>query len=462
VSIAFQVFGDGPRDLVVAPGFMSHLDLQWTVPSFAEFAERLAAFSRVIIFDKRGTGLSDPAPGADRFDTRMDDVRAVMDAAASESASLLGMSEGGPLAALFAATFPHRVERLVLFGTFARGSIIEEATFARLAEAVRNWGQGLTADIFSAQVSPLRRRVAGMMERASASPSMARALLAAIAEADVSAVLPSLHVPTLVVHRAGDPFAPASWSDEIADLVPSAARLELDGDEHVPWLGDVSSIAAAVERFVAGRTVRPEGRRILATVMFTDIVSSTEKAAALGDMAWRSLLDRHNAVVRDEIAGHDGEEVKFTGDGFLLRFQSPARAIDCARRLVRRLEEIDIAIRVGIHTGEAEMIDDRELAGVAVHIAARIMALARPGEILVSGTVKDLVVGSPHTFVERGSHQLKGAPGSWTLYSVADAERIVIDITGPQLRMGDRLSVFLARQAPHAVRAVAQSLLPDQ
>lgn len=459
VSIAYQVFGGGSRDLVVAPGFMSHLDLQWTVPSFAEFAERLASFSRVIIFDKRGTGLSDPAPGADRFDTRMDDVRAVMDAAGSDSASLLGMSEGGPLAALFAASFPRRVQHLILFGTFPRGSIIDSDVMGRLEEAVRNWGQGRTADVFSSLASPLRRRVAGMMERASASPSMARALLAAVAEVDVTPILPAIDVPTLIVHRRDDPFARAGWSDEIESLVHNATRLELDGDEHIPWLGDVSTVTTAVERFVTGNTARPKGRRILATVLFTDIVGSTEKAASLGDLAWRSLLDRHNSLVRDEVDGHGGEEVKFTGDGFLLRFDTPARAIDCARRLVRRLDDIGLEVRIGIHTGEAEIIDDHELAGVAVHIAARIMALADPGEILVSSTVKDLEVGSPYTFLERGSHELKGAPGSWSLYSVSDTDRIVVDITAPEPRIGDRLTVLLARQAPQTVRAVAHSVL---
>ena len=454
-SVAYQVLGDGPVDLVLAPGFVSHLDLQWTIPTYAEFIERLTSFARVLIFDKRGTGLSDPTPGAERFDSRMEDIRAVMDAAGSERATLIGMSEGGPLAMLFAASAPERVESLILYGTFPGGWALGDDTLMRFQEAVDHWGEGRTADIFSNSSDTIRRRLGGLFERVSASPSMASALIESIKRVDVTPVLSMLTVPTLVLHRRDDPFAASEWSEYLSKRIPNASLHLLEGDEHVPWFGDVAELAAAVERFVTGGSSHPIKRRSLLSVLFTDIVGSTEMAARLGDAGWRQTLDRHNLVIRAELARAGGREIKMTGDGVLAVFPSPTRAIDCARSAIGRLAELGIEIRSGVHTGEIEEMEDGDVGGVAVHMAARVMAAAGPGEILVSGTVKDLVMGSDYVFVSRGMHTLKGVPGEWELHAVAERGEAVVVPDHPSLRPVDRMSTLVARRAAGAIRTVA-------
>lgn len=457
-AIAYQVFGQGPRDLVVTPGFVSHLDLHWTMPSYTRFFETLASFSRVIIFDKRGTGLSDPTGDAVRFDQRADDILAVMDAAGSSRAVLMGMSEGGPLSVLFAANHPERVESLILYGTFARGAQLGGDLIDSFEEAIENWGSGLTAGIFSTQSgeSAVRRRLAAVFERASASPGMARALVESVRAADVSDVLPILDAPALVLHRKDDPFAPVAWGRQLAEQIPGAQLVVVDGSDHLPWFGDHRPLVEAIASFVGARNVAPSGGRRLASIMFTDIVDSTAKAVALGDTAWTELLQRHNMMMRDVLDTYGGEEVKTTGDGFLSLFGSSARAVECAHAAMRKMTELGLLLRAGIHTGEIEVLDD-DVAGLAIHVAARISALAGPGEVLVSSAVRDLSVGSALRFSGRGTHRLKGLPESFRLFAAAEpAGDMVIDLRQPrELGAADRVSLFLARRAPSAIRALA-------
>lgn len=445
--IAYQVVGDGPIDLLVAPGFISHLDLQWTMPTFASYVELLAAFSRVILFDKRGTGLSDPSPDAARFEQRVDDIDAVLEAAGSRSAVVLGMSEGGPLAVLYAATRPERVDSLVLLGTFAAGRSIDPGVIERFDAAVDRWGEGLTSEIF---LSPASRRVLaksyfGLFERASCSPGMARALLDSIKEVDVAGILPSLDLPTLVLHRRHDPFAASAWSDELESLLPGARRVELDGEDHLPWLGDPAPIAGAVCEFTTGRASGRVSSRMLATLMFTDIVDSTRRAVELGDDQWKHLLARHNEVSRAAIAEHRGREVKALGDGFLGMFSTPGAAVRCARAIETGLAPLGLDVRAGIHTGEVDLVDIRDVAGVNVHIAARVGARAGPGEVLVTSAVKDLLVGEALEFRRRGPHQLKGLPGPVDLYAL-EGERPVPDVADRRIaRPGDRITMGALR-----------------
>ena len=458
-NIAFQVFGDGPVDLVVTPGFVSHLDLNWTLPSFNQFAEQLAAFARVIIFDKRGTGLSDPTPGAVRFDTRIEDITAVMDAAGVERASLFGMSEGGPLSILFTATHPERVEALVLYGTFASGSQLEKGVMARFSEAVDQWGSGMTSTIFSSvrQESAVRRRLAGVFERASTSPAMARALLESVQLVDVSSVLPTLDVPCLVLHRRDDPFAPVEWGRALADNIPGAKLGVVDGRDHMPWFGDSRPLVNAISEFLTGHRTEGRRERRLATVLFTDIANSTRTAAAMGDKKWAELLEQHNLLLTDEFDVHGGQMVKNTGDGFLVVFDSPARAIECGRAAATEVHELGVELRVGIHTGEIEVMGSGDVGGIAVHIAARVMAQADPGEVLVSSTVRELVVGSGIVFRARGIHELKGVPGDWQLFAANELpDRLEIDLREDrELQTGDRVSLYLAKKIPGAFRAIA-------
>ncbi len=456
-SIAYQVFGEGP-DLLVTPGFVSHLDLQWTIPSYARFFEMLSTVTRVIIFDKRGTGLSDPAPGAVRFDQRADDLMAVMDAAGSERAALMGVSEGGPLSAIVAAKEPERVSSLILYGTFAKGSQLGGDKYEAFSRAIANWGSGSTAEIFSASQKNQgwHRRLAAVFERASASPGMARALVESVREADVSSVLPTLEIPCLILNRDQDPFAPARWGEEMAALIPDARIVVTEGTEHLPWFGDYAGIARAVAEFCGAHDIAPPPRRRLATIMFTDIVDSTVRAVQMGDEAWSNLLEQHNVVMKDAIEEWKGEEVKTLGDGVLALFDSSARAVECGYDAMNRLEDLSLSIRAGVHTGDVEIIGD-DVAGQSVHMAARIAALAGPGEVLVSSSVRDLAAGSSIGFADKGKHELKGFPGSWQLYSASrPSDEIIIDLREPKaLNTVDHLSLFLARRAPGALRSLA-------
>jgi pimeloyl-ACP methyl ester carboxylesterase len=455
-DIAFQVFGRGPTNIVVTPGFVSHLDLQWTMPSFTRFFEMLSSLGRVIIFDKRGTGLSDPADEAVRFDQRAEDIGAVMDAAGVERAVLMGVSEGGPLSILFAVQNPERVQSLILYGTFSRGSLLGGALVDSFEDAIDHWGSGRTAAIFSSSGdSPLRKRLAAVFERASASPGMARALVDSVRSADVTSALPIIDVPVLVVNRKDDPFAPVAWARDLAREIRGARLVVTPGSDHLPWFGDPDEIIDAIAGFLGQTPVAPSSSRRLMTVMFTDIVDSTVKAVDLGDSEWMRLVERHNGLIRDLVDQFSGEEVKTTGDGFLMVFTSSAKAVECGLMATHHVQDLGISIRAGAHAGEVEILSD-DVLGVSVNMAARITAEARADEVLVSGPVKDMCVGAQLVFEDRGEHELKGLPGLWHLYSAWEDEDLMIDLRQPKdLSAGDQMSIFLARRAPSALRSLA-------
>ncbi len=426
VNIAYQVIGDGPRDVVHVPGFVSNIEVMWDDPSMTRFLERIASFSRLIIFDKRGTGLSDPVPldHLPSLEVRMDDVRAVMDAVGSESATLFGHSEGGNMCMLFAATHPSRTEALILTGCRAKSLKSEDypwgTTPEQIAEDVRNiertWGEQ-TVDYYapSRADDEAFRKWFVRYQRLSASPKAAAALTRMSAEVDVTPILPSIRVPTLLVYRVNDPrFHEGEY---IARTIKGARMVALPGADHFFWAGDTAQMLDEIEEFVTGHRVSAVPDRVVSTVMFTDIVDSTDRAAVLGDQRWRDLLRRHDEIVRSKLATWRGSEVKTTGDGFLATFDGPARAIRCGKAITEAVDPLDIEVRVGLHTGEIEKVDD-DIAGLAVHIASRVSALAGPSEVLVSRTVKDLVAGSGISFSSRGSHALKGVPDEWEIYAV--------------------------------------------
>ncbi len=426
VNIAYQVTGGGPFDLVLVSGFVSHLDSDWLHPSSARLLERLGSFARLIRFDKRGTGLSDRAVGLPDFETRMDDVRAVMDAVGSERAALFGYSEGGPLATLFAATYPQRVLALALYGTYAKRSGPEsdypwcetaEQRAGYAAAVEREWG--VEADLSrmapSADESFARWWMA--RARASASPASARDLVVMNSQADIRDALPTVQAPTLVIHRVGDQDARVEEGRYIASRIPNARFLELPGNTHVPFW-DPDDVVDEVEEFLTG--VRPAriGDRVLATILFTDLVSSTERARTLGDHAWAELLEQHHQLVRQELARYGGEEIDTAGDGFLVLFDGPARAIRCALAIRDGLAELGLEVRAGVHTGEVERPRGEGPRGIAVHMGARIAAAGSAGDVLVSVTTRDLVAGSGLGFAEFGEVDLKGI-GPRRLYAAA-------------------------------------------
>ena len=437
VSIAYQVLGDGPFDLVFVPGSVSHVDLTWEEPPRAAFLERIASFCRLITFDKRGTGASDRVAGIANLETRMDDVRAVMDAAGSERAALLGASEGGPMSILFAATYPERTPALVVYGSLPRFVWAPDFPYGQppdeyrrgTEEWARGWGteEGATEFLRSQgqDVTEDGVRWQALKQRLSASPGALIALEEMNMQIDVRPVLSSIRVPTLVLHRTEDelPVDGARW---MAAQIPGARFVELPGGPHVSYLGDSESVLRELEAFVrgvyeGGGWDAPEPERVLATILFTDIVGSTAKAVELGDRGWRELVERHHALVRQQLARYRGRELDTAGDGFFASFDGPARGIRCARAISSGVHELGIDVRAGLHTGECEVIEGK-VGGIAVHIGARVAAQAGPGEVLVSSTVRDLVAGSGLEFVERGQAELKGVPGEWRLYAVA-AER---------------------------------------
>jgi pimeloyl-ACP methyl ester carboxylesterase len=426
IRVAYQVVGDGPRDLVLVPGFLSNLELAWEHPPYERFMRRLCERARVIVFDKRGSGLSDPVGRAATIEDRIDDIRAVMDAAGSEHADVFGWSEGATMAGVFAASFPERVSALVLYGSYARGTPSQAYPWAVPREIWEEglggipelWGQGLS--LLSLAPSRIEDEALvrwwGSFERQSMSPAMALGVIRLNMELDICDVLPSIRVPTLVIHRTADviPVQGARW---LAEHIPDAQFVELPGDDHWPWITEPDDSVAEVEEFLTGERHARKPDRVLATVLFTDIVGSTEHAAALGDKRWRDLLQKHDRLIRRELDRHQGREVKTTGDGVLATFAGPARGIDCAQTICEQARTLGIEIRAGLHSGEVELRNG-DVGGIAVHIGARVANMAKPGEVLVSGTVKDLVVGSGLEFTDRGTHALKGAPGEWQLYTV--------------------------------------------
>ncbi len=426
-SVAYQVLGRGPIDLVYVPGFLSHLEWNWQYPPIARFLERLASFARLIVLDKRGTGLSDPVEGVPTLEERMDDVRAVMDAVGSEQAALFGVADGGPLCLLFAATYPERTSALALYACLAKFTQDREYPWGWTPAGIQiyltasepEWGTGVGAEHLAPSLAAdeAYRRWFARLLRLSASPRMALALLRMNAEIDVRAVLPSVRVPTLVLHRSDDLFVAAGHGAYLAERIPGATFVALPGDDHWPWAGDSDAVVAHLQEFTTGVRWAPERDRVLTTVLFTDIVGSTERAMGEGDRRWRELLEEHRALVRREIERFRGREIETVGDGFLASFDGPARAIRCACAIADAVRPLGLEIRAGIHTGECEVLGER-LAGIAVHIGARVAAQAAPGEVLVSRTVRDLVAGSGIDFHDRGSHELKGLPGEHQLFAV--------------------------------------------
>jgi class 3 adenylate cyclase/alpha-beta hydrolase superfamily lysophospholipase len=431
VSIAYQVVGEGPFDVVLVTGFVSHLELAWTVPFQRDLRRSLASFARLLVFDKRGTGMSDPVSGAPPLETRMDDLRAVMDAASSERAAIVAVSEGVPMSLLFAATYPERTSALVMMGGFPRALWAPDYPWGWTEERYR---QEHEADM--TMFGPRDVAVRTFKEffgqgfeswidywRKSASPAMVTALSRLNAEIDVRGVLTSIRVPTLLVHGEND-HVPIDGARYMADRIPGARLIELAGARHVPEGDDFERFCQETERFLTGVHVRggwtDETETVLATVLFTDIVASTETMAALGDRGWRELLERHHAAIRRELARFRGNEIDTAGDGFFASFDGPARAIRCACAISESMRQVGLEVRVGLHTGECEVVDGK-VAGIAVSIGARVSAQAGPGEVLVSQTVKDLVAGSGLAFEERGTAELKGVPGEWRLYAVANA-----------------------------------------
>jgi pimeloyl-ACP methyl ester carboxylesterase len=433
VNIAYQVVGEGPVDLVLVLGWVQSFDPGWEIEPIRRFYERLASFSRLILFDKRGIGLSDRVAidNLPTLETRMDDMRAVMDAVGSERAALLGHSEGGAMSALFAATYPERTQALVMASSAARTRWAPDyplgATDEELEEferaIVESWG----VELFRSILEGLAPSIAGDEDlvqahmRAAAraaSPAAAAALTRMTTQIDIRHVLSAIRVPTLVLHRASEVLT--EESRYLGERIAGAKVVELPGSDHMPWLGEQDRVLDEIEEFLTGVRPHPALDRVLATVLFTDIVGSTELAADLGDRRWRDLLERHNTLVRHELGRFRGRELNTAGDGFLATFDGPARAIACAASIRDEARVLGLQIRFGLHTGELELYGS-EIRGIAVHTGARVVGKAGPGEVLASSTVRDLVAGSGLEFEDRGSHELKGVPGEWRLYAVSNA-----------------------------------------
>lgn len=427
LHIAYRTLGSGPIDIVVIEQWFSNVELERDVPPLARFNDRLASFGRVIMFDKRGIGLSDPVAMAalPSIEEWMDDLRAVMDATGSERAAVVASMAGGYLGSVFAATYPERTTALVLVDAFASfgpgdGFADEVARTGDLRRAVEDtWGHGMMLDVFAPDVADQAaiRSSWGRYERHSASPGTVLAMVQMISETDVRSVLPAIRVPALVIARSESPV-PTRNSRYLADHIPSARFVEVAGRSSLIWAGDQDALIGEIQHFLTGVRPAPEPDRALATILFTDIVGSTDLAASVGDARWRAILDEHNRIVREQLERFRGREVKTTGDGFIAVFDGPARAIRCAQAVCVALSSAGVEIRAGLHTGEVELMG-ADLGGIAVHIGARILALARPREVLVSSIVKDLVAGSGVSFKDRGVQALKGVPGEWRLFAVA-------------------------------------------
>jgi class 3 adenylate cyclase/pimeloyl-ACP methyl ester carboxylesterase len=413
-------------DLVYSPGIWSNLDVMWEWPDWAAYLRRLASFSRLILFDMRGVGLSDRGPEPPTLELQMDDVSAVMDAVGSHSAAVFGGARAGAMAALFAASHPERTRALVLYAPSAKTVRTADWPYGRSEEEQRRFYERFTEEMGTARNLDLQgpNHDAGFpswwarFERLGASPGAWRELAEILGALDVRQVLGHIRTPTLVLHRSGDRIVDVEQGRAVAERIPDARFVELSGDSHIPFLGDWPSIVAEVEEFLTGVRRAPESERVLATVLFTDLVESTRLAAEVGDSRWRQLLEQHHQMVRTYLVRHRGCEIDVAGDGFLATFDGPARAVRCGLELCRRAEESGLALRIGVHTGEVEVMGER-IGGIAVHTGARIAALAAPGEVLVSRIVTDLVAGSGLQFQQRGEHELKGVPGRWALYAAS-------------------------------------------
>jgi len=425
VSLAYTVVGDGPIDLVYSPGIWSNLDVMWEEPRWARFLDRLASFSRLIVFDMRGIGLSDLGDEPPVLEVQMDDLRAVLDAAGCERPVLFGGARGGAMTLLFAGSYPERTRALVLYAPIVKTVRGPDWPYGRTEEEqhvffrrfVTEMGTGRNLDLQgpSGLSDPAFVRWWARFERLVASPARFRQIAGVLAGIDVRSVAPSVQAPALVLNRTGDRTSDFRQGRWLASQIPGARFVELEGDDHIAFLGNADAIVDEIEEFLTGVRPAPDSDRVLATVLFTDIVGSTSRAATLGDRAWRELLERHHAVVRAELGRFRGREVDTAGDGFMAAFDGPARAIRCALAVVAGVRRLGLEVRAGIHTGECEQTGSR-LTGIAVHTAARVAATAGAGEVLVSSTVRDLVAGSGISFVEAGVHELKGVPGTWHLF----------------------------------------------
>jgi class 3 adenylate cyclase len=422
ISLAYQTMGSGPRDLIIVPGIVSHVEFQHEFPGYTAFLRRLSAFARVVVFDKRGQGLSDRVSSVPTLEERMDDVRAIMDAIGSQRAAILGFSEGSAMSVVFATTYPARTSHLILLGGFPRGdySVSADAFEAYAAKVLPYWGSGkLTKRVVGATGDSAREMaLLGKLERLACSPGAYKMLMQMNAKLDVTSILPSVRAPTLVLHSRADIVVPVSEGRKLAAAIPGAKLIEYEDLPHGVWARNCDSLVGDIEEFVTGRreAAVEDVDRVLATVLFTDIVDSTRKASEYGDRRWRELLDRHDRFAAQSVEKHRGRLVKKTGDGILATFEGPGRAVRCALALVSGAQEIGLDLRVGLHTGEIELRDD-DIGGVAVHAAARVMAQSRPNEVLVSRVVTDLVAGAGLKFADRGSHQLKGLRGAWDLFA---------------------------------------------
>ena len=495
LSLAYQVFGDGPVELVFVGPMISHIELFWTLPEFKAFFDQLATFCRVLLFDKAGVGLSDPVPQVRTLDDRVAEIEAVMDAVGFGKAAVFGMSEGGPQSIFFAARRPERTRAVILYGSFAfmsdagwddlerdpaelRARVLPElgedytpstaqiARFQELGRAMTSgWGSGVAAKAMMPSVRSMRQLA--MLERMCASPGMARATIESNMRIDVRPILPTLAAPTLVIH-ARDDLLPVQCGRYLADHIAGARWLEVDGADHAPWFTEPDRILTGMEEFLTGSHAAPaQSHRALRTVLFTDMVASTQRAAAAGDERWRAVLQRFGEITADLTQRFGGTVVKSTGDGHLATFDGPTQAIRCAEALRADAEALGIEIRAGIHTGECELLD-ADIGGLAVHIAARILGQAGAGDILVSRTVRDLVVGSGTAFEDRGSVELRGVPGNWQLLAVdphgaqagsAEAELASTPTPGPQagMRRSDRAVEVMARRTPWILRGMARA-----
>jgi class 3 adenylate cyclase/pimeloyl-ACP methyl ester carboxylesterase len=424
VNIAYQTLGDGPIDIVLVPGIVSHVEFLHEVPEYSALLRRLSKFARVVTFDKRGQGLSDRISGAPSLEERMDDLRAIMDAIGSQRAALLGISEGSPMSALFAATYPERVSQLILYGGFARFADLPSLVHSmeKVLRRAQHWGDGglIKAVLPSRAGNQDAVNQFAKFERLSASPGAYKALVLLNMLIDVRAILPTVRVPTLVLHRRNDSLVPVELGRDLATQIPDAKFIDYPGSDHSFWFSDLEGMLGDIEEFITGHreSSSAELERVLATVLFTDIVDSTRSAAEMGDQTWRRLLDSHDELAKQLVEKHRGTLIKSTGDGILATFDGPGRAVRCALAFETASRQIGLPLRAGLHTGEIE-IRGRDIGGIAVHAAARVMAQSKADEVLVSRVVTDLVAGAGLKFSDRGSHELKGLPGRWDLFAAS-------------------------------------------
>src|SRR5258705_3086770 len=422
VNIAYQTMGSGPLDIIVVPGLASHVEFMHEMPGYTAFHRRLSTFGRVVTFDKRGQGLSDRISDAPSLEQRIDDVRAIMDAIGSKRATLFGHSEGCPMSVLFAATYPERVSHLILFGGYAVAAMLSNDMEERIAERLKFWATGEMLKALSPSQATNQNAIHqfAKYQRLAASPGAIKAISFLNAQIDVRAILPNVQAPTLVLHRKGDASIPVELGRNLAEQIPNAKFIEYSGQDHFYFFGDVETLLGDIEEFVTGHRESSSADldRVLATVLFTDIVDSTRSAAAIGDQAWRRLLDSHDQLAIQTVEKYRGTLVKTTGDGILATFDGPGRAVRCALAFGTAAAQIGLPLRAGLHTGEIEL-RGQDVGGIAVHAAARVMAQSRPGEVIVSRVVTDLVAGTGLKFTERGSHERKGLPGRWDLFTAS-------------------------------------------